>query len=179
MSMSKRKIINELAMEIKKGKENLAKVKTMIKQVVKLPIDLNTRIYKGRTLMHYAVIGNNYGVVVLLAKLGVNANLCDDNYNTPLHLAVMKDSYYVVSELLKIQDIDSNALGEFDQTPLHKAVITGNLNTIKLLIQKGADPLMVDEKNQSPLDYAKDEGDETIINYLVALEKRQKERVND
>ena len=174
MFVNKRKAINELAMEIKKSNQNLAKIKTMIKELVKLPIEPNTRIYRGRTLMHYAVIGNNSGVIGLLHKIGVSPNICDDNFNTPLHFAVLHGSYYSVCELLKIADIDMNAPGEFDQTPLHKAVIVGNLDLIKLLINGGADPLMVDEKNQSPLDYAKDEGDEKIINYLREITNQYK-----
>ena len=153
MKTNRRKIINDLAKEIKTPNQNLAKLKTMIKQISKLPIDMNTRIYKGRTLLHYAVIGNNSGVINLLSKAGVNPNICDDNYNTPLHFAI---------------------LSEFEQTPLHKAVILGNLDIIKLLIKYGADPELVDEKNQSPLDYAQDEGDQEIIKYLVATLKRQK-----
>lgn len=174
MNTTPRKAVNALAMEIKKSNQSLAKIKTMIKELVKLPVDVNTRIYKGRTLMHYAVIGNNSGVISLLSKIGVSVNLCDDNYNTPLHFAILNGAYYSVCELLKISTIDMNAPGEFEQTPLHKAVIVGNLDLIKLLINSGADPLMVDEKNQSPLDYAKDEGDEKIINYLVDITNRQK-----
>ncbi|MCI6508582.1 MAG: ankyrin repeat domain-containing protein [Bacilli bacterium] len=174
MKTNRRKIINDLAKEIKTPNQNLAKLKTMIKQISKLPIDMNTRIYKGRTLLHYAVIGNNSGVINLLSKAGVNPNICDDNYNTPLHFAILKNSYYAVHELLKIKGIDVDSPSEFEQTPLHKAVILGNLDIIKLLIKYGADPELVDEKNQSPLDYAQDEGDQEIIKYLVATLKRQK-----
>ena len=72
----------------------------------------------------------------------------------------------MVETLLQVEGIDLNALGEFDQTPLHRAVIMGNLKIIKLLIENGADPYMVDEKNESPLDYAKDEDNQMIIKYL-------------
>lgn len=178
-NVNKRKKINELAQEIKKENQNLAKLKTSIKNVVKLQIDLNHRIYKGRTLMHYAVIGNNSGVIPLLAKSGVNANICDDNYNTPLHFAVEHNAYYAIIELLKIDNIDINALGEFDQTPLHRAVIGGNLDIIKLLIEKGADPFMVDEKNESPLDYAKDEKNLDIVNYLTKIEKNERKNSHE
>ena len=97
-----RRAINELAMEIKKSNQNLAKIKTMIKDLIKIPIEPNTRIYRGRTLMHYAVTGNNSGVISLLSKIGVSVNLCDDNFNTPLHFAVLHKAYYSVCELIKI-----------------------------------------------------------------------------
>lgn len=169
MSLNKREIMNRLAKEVKTPQQNLAKLKTMIKKTSKLPVDFNSKIYRGRTLMHYAVIGNNSGVISLLAKVGVNPNLCDDDFNTPLHFAILNNIYYAVYELLKLPNVDKNAVGEFEQTPLHKAVIVGNLDMIKLLVKYGADINLVDEKNQSPLDYAIDEGDQSIINYLKKI----------
>lgn len=169
MLQNKRKIINNLAKELKINNQNLAGLKTLIKKVSKLSMDFNTKIYRGRTLMHYAVIGNNSGVISLLAKIGVNPNLCDDNYNTPLHFAIINNAYYAAYELLKLPNIDKDVAGEFEQTPLHKAVISGNLDIIKLLIESGVDPTLVDERNQSPYDYAIDEGDQTIVNYLKQI----------
>ncbi len=169
MIQNKRKIINDLAKELKTPQQNLARLKTLIKKVSKQQIDFNAKIYRGRTLMHYAIIGKNSGVIPLLAKLGVNPNLCDDDFNTPLHFAIINNAYYSVYELLKLPNIDKNATSEFEQTPLHKAVITGNLDIIKLLIKSGVDTCLVDEKNQSPLDYAIDEGEQQIISYLQKI----------
>lgn len=166
MGINKRNIMRKIAMEIKKNQLALDKLETLLKQISLYQIDPNTRIYKGRTLLHYAIIANNTDIVLSLHKHGVNINLCDDNYNTPLHFAINQNSYKMVETLIQIEGIDLNSLGEFDQTPLHKAVIMGNLKIVKLLIQKGADPYMVDEKNESPLDYAKDEDNQIIVNYL-------------
>ena len=58
-------------------------------------------------------------------------------------------------------------VGEFEQTPLHLAVICGNLKMTKVLIKNGADVLLVDEKNLSVLDYAKDEKNNIIVDYLI------------
>lgn len=175
MIKNKRQVISKIAHEVKDGTQGLAKLKSSLKLAAKDGINLNSRIYRGRTLMHYAIGGHASGVITLLSRLGVNANLCDDDFNTPLHYAILKNQYYSVVELLKIPNIDINALGEFDQTPLHMAVIVGNMDIIKILIKKGADVFLVDEKNQSPLDYANDEKEEKIINYLTAIIKQRKE----
>ncbi|MGM9898974.1 MAG: ankyrin repeat domain-containing protein [Bacilli bacterium] len=172
MIQNKRKTILELAKELKTPQQNLAHLKTLIKKTSKLPIDFNTKIYRGRTLLHYAVIGRNSGVIPLLVKIGVNPNLCDDDFNTPLHFAIINNAYYAVYELLKLPQIDKNATSEFEQTPLHKAVITGNLDIIKLLVKSGADFNLVDEKNLTPFDYAMDEGEQSIINYLKDLKMK-------
>ena len=166
MRINKRNIIRKIAMEIKKNQLDSNKLEALLMQIQLYHIDPNTRIYKGKTLFHYAVLGDNIESVLPLYKYGVNINLCDDSYSTPLHCAITQNSYKMVETLLQIDNIDLNALGEFDQTPLHLAVIMGNLKIIKLLIEKGADPYMVDEKNESPLDYAKDEENQIIIKYL-------------
>lgn len=166
MGINKRNIMRKIAMEIKKNQLPQDMQEALLKQIDLYHINPNTRIYKGRTLLHYAILGDNIEIVNSLCNFGVNINLCDDNYNTPLHFAIIQNSYKMIETLLKIKNIDYNALGEFDQTPLHKAVVIGNLKIIKLLIEMGADPFMVDEKNESPLDYAKDENNEVIIKYL-------------
>ena len=84
---------------------------------------------------------------------------------TPLHTAVVVGDVKALKLLIK-KGVDVNAIGEFEQTPLHLAVIYGNLKITKLLIKNGADILLVDEKNLSVLDYAKDEKNNVIINYL-------------
>ena len=95
-----------------------------------------------------------------------------------MHFAILHDCYYAIKELLKLE-IDINALGEFEQTPLHLAVIKGNLDIIKLLINHGADLMLVDEKNLTPLDYAIDENNEKIIKYLQSCMKEYAHELQD
>ena len=64
--------------------------------------------------------------------------------------------------------------GEFDQTPLHIAVLKENLDIIKILLEEGADINQVDEKNLTPLDYARDEKNERIILFLEKSVKEEK-----
>ena len=78
---------------------------------------------------------------------------------------ISKNNYVAVKELIK-RGADVNIPGEFDQTPLHTAVLTGNLDIIKLLLENGADLSQVDERNLTAIDYAKDEKDEKIIIFL-------------
>lgn len=174
--MSNHKIlIKQLAREIKIN-PHLSNIKTTIRKLSEENVDLNTKIYRGRTLMHYAVKANSRGFIKTLFAYGVNPAICDDDFNTPLHYAIIHSKYQAAEELLKI-GADPNSLGEFDQTPLHLAATKGNLDMARLLIENGADIYSVDEKNQTPLDYAKDENNIEIIYYLEKVKKGEENEI--
>lgn len=167
MIKTKRQILGDLLREVKYSTDT-KKLRKSLENAQKIGIDINSKIYRGRTLLHYAVKKNSKSFIRLLIKTGINPNICDDDYNTPLHYAINKNNYGAVKELIK-RKADINIPGEFDQTPLHLAVLSGNLDIIKLLLESGADINQVDERNLTALDYAKDEKDERII---VFLEKK-------
>jgi ankyrin repeat protein len=76
----------------------------------------------------------------------------------------------IIQELLK-SGVNVNTTGEFEQTPLHLAVSCNNLEIVKLLLKFGADSNIVDERNLRPIDYAMDEKNEKIINYITSYKK--------
>ncbi len=162
---SKRAILSALVSDIKNRTTELRSFRKSLKLALKQGLDLNSKIYRGRTLLYYAVKSNNKGLIRMLIKEGANPDICDDDFNSPLHHAVWMNHFVSVRELLKMK-VDVNIPGEFDQTPLHVAVLKGNLDIIKLLIESGADIHQVDEKNLTALDYAEDEKDEKIILFL-------------
>ena len=71
-----------------------------------------------------------------------------------------------------------NITGEQEQSPLHLAVVSGNHDIIKLLVDSGADLLLADESNNLPIDYAIDEKDEKVIRYLLSKQEVDEERMN-
>ena len=172
MKTQNREIMKSLVHEIKTQSHNAQTLKIKIKEAQKIGFDFNTRYYASRTLLHYATIADACGIVSLLIKFGLNPNLCDERYYTPLHKAVELGRYWVIKELLK-HEVDVNAPGEFEQTPLHLAVINGNLDIVSILVEAGADIELVDEKNQSAIDYALDEKNEQIYNYLKKEMKKK------
>ena len=66
-------------------------------------------------------------------------------------------------------DADLELPSELEQTPLHLAVNTSNLEIIKYLIEQGADMNIVDENRKSVLDYAIDEANINICKYFLSL----------
>lgn len=162
--------LTEIKRELKLQPCSITKIKKLLTDMTTNNISINSKTYKGRTLLHYAVKYNQKRLVTLFIKMGMNPEICDDDYNTPLHLAVLKNKYQIIQELLK-NNVNVNVTGEFEQTPLHLAVACNNLEIIKLLLEYGADYNIVDEQNLRPIDYAIDEKNEKIINYITFYKK--------
>ena len=144
---------------------HLALIKKTIRNQLANGFDINTKYLKGKTLAHYVVKYNVTGLYLYLFKCGLNLDICDDNYDTPLIYAVKNNRIILVKELIKCS-VDLNLAGEFEATPLHLAVSEGYAEIVKILLKSGADVSLVDERNLSALDYAIDEKNEQIINLL-------------
>lgn len=174
---SHKKELSIIINEMKKRPLSLIKIKKMLKDNYHKDFNFNSKYYQGKNLIHYSIEYGLNRLIKTCIKYGCNPNICDDNYFTPLHFAVAKSNVKAVKILLK-NGVDANIPGEFEQTPLHLAVICGNLPIIKLLIKYNADIMLVDEKNLSVLDYAKDEKNNKIIDYLEKNLNYRKEKKN-
>ncbi|XP_016142825.1 B-cell lymphoma 3 protein homolog isoform X2 [Sinocyclocheilus grahami] len=89
----------------------------------------------------------------LLADIA-EATRQDEDGDTPLHIAVVKENYQLVSWLIEIyrrahKDLD--IFNNLRQTPLHLAVITHQPILVKALLDAGADPGALDRYGQTAL----------------------------
>ncbi|XP_043116799.1 nuclear factor NF-kappa-B p100 subunit [Puntigrus tetrazona] len=89
----------------------------------------------------------------LLADI-VEATRQDEDGDTPLHIAVVKENCQLVRWLIEIyrrahKDLD--IFNNLRQTPLHLAVITHQLILVKVLLDAGADPGALDRNGQTAL----------------------------
>lgn len=166
---TKSSMLTEIIKEIKSGQCKLSQVKKLVHEMKELNIDINSKKYRGKTLLHYAVCAHEDRVAEFLIKEGLNPEICDDNYNTPLLQAIINNDLKMVKTLVS-SGASLSTTGEFEQTPLHLGVVTNNLDIIKYLIEQGADQDMVDEKNLRPIDYAIDEKNQEIIDFLANQE---------
>ncbi|XP_041117077.1 poly [ADP-ribose] polymerase tankyrase-2-like isoform X2 [Polyodon spathula] len=81
-------------------------------------------------------------VCELLLRKGANVNEKTKDFLTPLHMASEKSHNDVVEVLVK-HEAKVNALDHLGQTALHRAAHCGHLQTIRLLLSAGCDPLIV------------------------------------
>uniref|UniRef100_W5MFT8 Poly [ADP-ribose] polymerase n=1 Tax=Lepisosteus oculatus TaxID=7918 RepID=W5MFT8_LEPOC len=88
-------------------------------------------------------------VCELLLRKGANVNEKTKDFLTPLHLASEKSHNDVIEVLVK-HEAKVNALDNLGQTPLHRAAHCGHLQTCRLLLSSGCDPLIMSLQGFSP-----------------------------
>lgn len=88
--------------------------------------DVNLRDHSGRTPLHFAVRWGQ-GQTAGRFCLGINVHARHRDGQSPLAMAVQKDSMEVVRLLLEQEDIDINTRDHLGRTPLWWAVSRGNV----------------------------------------------------
>jgi ankyrin repeat protein len=102
-------------------------------------------------------------VRVLIAR-GFDPNTPYTNLQTPLILAIQKDSIRVSQELLNSPQLQVNRPNPNDETPLMLAALKGQEPLVEGLIRRGAD---VNRTGWTPLHYAATAGHVGIIRLLI------------
>ncbi|XP_023319358.1 cortactin-binding protein 2-like isoform X2 [Trichogramma pretiosum] len=109
-------------------------------------IDVNARDPSGRTAISY--MAGNGSALVLEACLGfpgADANLPDNEANTPLHFAAQAGQTECVNILLqRCPSIEVDARNSLGFTPLMKAALQGRTKCAKILLFAGANPTLRD-----------------------------------
>ena len=99
-------------------------------------IDLNYADENGMTMLHWAVIYNNYARVCILIESGANPDVQDKQGKTPLHLAVEIEAVEIVKFLLEyvknVNPLDCN-----HNSPRDYAYESGKQGIEELLKQHG------------------------------------------
>ncbi|RXN12088.1 tankyrase-2 isoform X2 [Labeo rohita] len=85
----------------------------------------------------------------LLLRKGVNVNEKNKDFLTPLHLAAEKSHNDIIEVLVK-HEAKVNAVDNLGQTALHHAAHCGHLQTCRILLSAGCDPLITSLQGFSP-----------------------------
>lgn len=100
----------------------------------------------------------------------------DSRGNTALHLCAANGHTTVASLLLTFQTTGIDLQNEGGNTALHWACLNGHLDTVKCLIEAGADVKIKNKGGRMPIDEAESQGKESIVLWLLALDmKREKD----
>jgi uncharacterized protein len=140
----------------------------MVKILVSRGADVNaTDDEDGTSVLYTATDMGHIKIAEFLISAGADVNQDGGYDNIPLHIAVYHNMGEMVELLLKNgSNVNAIAGGGF-ATSLHSACICGYANIVKILLRYGADPTILDNDEETPLDYAINQGYDDIAALLV------------
>lgn len=94
----------------------------------------------------------------LVNECGADAEDLSERHLRPIHLAIYNKDLQAVKCLVEKCGVDVN-LAEYEEIciPLHFAIMFGNLEIVKFLVESGADPNQEDGANMKPWECADDD----------------------
>ncbi|CAK1545864.1 unnamed protein product [Leptosia nina] len=117
---------------------------------------LNIQNNRLRTVLHMAIINDQFDLIPFLLSKGCNPMLDDDEGNNAIHYAVIRGS--CLEPLLKgikdKEDYDIDACNFDKHTALHLSATYSNETYTKLLVDFGASCLVRDSEGRTPLHLA-------------------------
>ncbi|MCL7037784.1 hypothetical protein MKW94_029558, partial [Papaver nudicaule] len=114
-----------------------------------------------RVALNYAK-GEGIGVAEAIEEL-----ILEDGRGS-LHFAAEGGSLEVCRYLIETLKLDVDSKDEEGTTPLYAAAVKGHFDTVRYLLEKGANPDVSNDKNFTPLHYAAKSGDTKIITLLLS-----------
>ncbi|KAK6455670.1 ankyrin repeat-containing domain protein [Scheffersomyces xylosifermentans] len=119
-------------------------------------IDLTTG--QGTTALHLAISKNHYDLVKkLIIDYKCSCRIKDKKGFTPLHRAASIGSQPIVKLLVEKGKVNVNAKDNEGWTSLHHALAEGHGDVGALLVHLGADPTIVNDEGNKPIQVSVDE----------------------
>lgn len=124
----------------------------------------------GRVPLHYAALENDVAKVSELVAAGADPDAADLQGFRPLHLAAQQGSVDAAQALLE-GGAAVDAVNAFGNTPLFVAVFNsgGRGDVIELLRSRGANPLHLNNSQQSPVGLARLIGNFDVLQFFSDL----------
>ena len=121
----------------------------------------------GRAALGVAAYAGHADVVRALVQAGADVDHVDEGGFTALTIAVFRSETEIVAELLTVGDIDLEARALLGRTALILAAGIGLVNTVTLLLQKGADLTARDDLGRTALNWARALNKDAVVTLLT------------
>jgi len=137
-------------------------------------IDVNFATSDGWTPLHIAVYNNlPKQVALILAKENINKNpVKGKDKRTPLHIAVEHEYVDIINLLVAHKGIDIEARDARKDTALHMAIKYGKLESVRALLNAGADINARDGYNHNAIEIAEGAGQDRVLKLLREYKKQ-------
>ena len=149
----------------------------VVRELLTRDPDLSFRAFLGGTALHWAYYSGNREVVELLLQAGADPTLRDEEYNcTPRAFGICVASGWGFPAIFsRVIQMDSGAVNirEGRGTPLHEAAREGHARIVQALLALGADPSIRDSEARSPLEVARANHHDAVVEILQASTKRE------
>jgi len=125
--------------------------------------NVNAKSEQGKTALHVAAAKKSAPMVRLLLEHEVDVNERDQEGNTALAVTLWDESL-----TLKVLDcgVNIDAQNTNLETALHWAAYYGNKNTVRLLLNYGADRNLKDKRGRTPIEWAHEENQYACVSAL-------------
>ncbi|XP_069820974.1 ankyrin repeat domain-containing protein 55 isoform X3 [Dendropsophus ebraccatus] len=145
-----------------------------VKLLLKMGANINTQDACGRTSLSLATyLGWLEGCVSLLRN-GAKQNIPDKNGRLPLHAATAEADVRLLSVLLQQSTLSEiNHQDNEGMTSLHWAAFHNRPQHVQSLLQKGADPTLVDKDFKTALHWAVQSGNRVLCSIILDHQQGQ------
>ncbi|MBN3319707.1 ANR55 protein, partial [Atractosteus spatula] len=139
-----------------------------VKLLLKMGASINTQDARGRTSLSLATyLGWLEGCVCLLRN-GAKQNVPDKNGRLPLHAATAETDLRLMAVLLQQSTLcEINHQDNEGMSPLHWAAFHNRPQHVQALLQKGANPTLVDKDFKTALHWAVQSGNRLMCSLIL------------
>jgi ankyrin repeat protein len=130
--------------------------------------EINKKSKYGSSLLHYAIAGRNFDIALFLLEHGIDVNMTGTDGQPALHYLGVYPDLNVIKTILS-KEVNINIRDKYGNNALWVAVFNckGRVyEVVELLMQFKPDVLTKNNAGRSPLDFAKQIGDEKLVKII-------------
>ncbi|VDN27537.1 unnamed protein product [Gongylonema pulchrum] len=129
-------------------------------------INLNIANSMGETAMHVSAGAGQFDMVHYLHMKGAALDAADRHGDTPLFWAARNGHTNIVNYLTNEENVNVNTLNKSKESVLHVATRYAQLESVLLLLERGANPALQDEHGETALHIASWHGYAALLGVL-------------
>ena len=129
----------------------------IIKLLLEHGADPNIMNIRFKTPLYISVKNGNFNAVKIMLEHNGDVNEIYDGGETLLYITASRyEDKNDIAELLIEHGVDINAQNINGFTALHRAILRYNIDLVRILLENGADPYIINSANENSLEYAED-----------------------